>query len=175
MTSATDQTNAPATDPRPSATEAPAETSTPTIAIPAAPLIAAITAAAAIAGGLGHAIAWGVKSTSSVMPQTHTAAAWLGAGAVWAAFIIGLAITRPWRRMAMTRFASMWLVGTGIRFLATLLLGLGLLYSAPRENRALIGLVLAGGYLAVLAAETAAVARALKHVRGHSSAGEIIQ
>ena len=140
--------------------------------IPKAPILVAITCATVGVGLLGHAVVWSIQRFAGGLPDTNPASAWLGAGGVWVAFMVGTYAIRPWRRMPMVRWAALWLVGRGICFVATILAGFVLLYSAPQENRAVIGLVMAGGYLGVLAAETAVVAKALQRDRGDACAGD---
>jgi len=140
--------------------------------IPMAPILGAITIATLAVGLAGHAIVWAIQRFAGGLTGTDPASAWLGAGGVWVAFMAGTFAIRPWRTMPMVRWAALWLAGRGICFIATILAGLVLLYSAPQENRAVIGLVMAGGYLGVLAAETAVVAKALQRDRGDVSAGD---
>lgn len=140
--------------------------------LPMAPILGAITVASVLAGALGHGVVLGIQRLAQGLPSTDPASAWVGAGGVWAAFMAGTFAIRPWRRMPMAKWAALWLAGRGICFVATVLAGLVLLYSAPQENRAVIGLVMAGGYLGVLAAETAVVAKALQRDRGGSGAGD---
>jgi|GEM_PF-2849095 len=140
--------------------------------IPMAPMLAAITCASVGVGLLGHATVWAIQRFAQGLPGANPASAWLGAGGVWIAFMAGTFAIRPWRSMPMARWAALWLAGRGICFVATILAGLVLLYSAPQENRAIVGLVMAGGYLGVLAAETAVVAKALQRDRGDVSAGD---
>jgi len=140
--------------------------------IPMGPILGAITISTVGIGLLGHAVVWAIQRFAQGLPETDAASAWLGAGGVWVAFLVGTFAIRPWREMPMVRWAALWLAGRGICFVATILAGLVLLYSAPRENRAVIGLVIAGGYLGVLAAETAVVAKALQRDRGDVSAGD---
>jgi hypothetical protein len=151
---------------------APTKTTEAIAEIPMAPLLVAITLATLAVGLAGHAGVWAIQRFALGLPSTDPASAWLGAGGVWAAFLAGTFAIRPWRRMPMARWAALWLAGRGICFVATILAGLVLLYSAPQENRAVIGLVMAGGYLGVLAAETAVVAKALQRSRGGSGAGD---
>ena len=151
----------------------PSEASTEAMSsVPRGPILGAITFATVAVGLLGHAIVWGIQRFAGGMPETNPAWAWVGAGAVWVAFMAGTFAIRPWRSMPMTRWAALWLAGRGICFIATILAGVAALYSAPQENRALIGLVMAGGYLGVLAAETAVVAKALQRGRGDVCAGD---
>ncbi|MCB9838067.1 MAG: hypothetical protein H6813_01910 [Phycisphaeraceae bacterium] len=141
--------------------------------IPMAPMLGAITIASVVVGGLGQLVVLGIQRQAQGLEGTDPASAWLGALGVWVAFLAGTFTIRPWRRMPMQRWAALWLAGRGICFVATVLAGVVLLYSAPQENRAVIGLVMAGGYLGVLAAETAVVAKALQRSRGGCDAGEI--
>ncbi len=166
----TDTTGPPATGSV--AAPTPAETGEAMAEVPMWPMLGAITLACAGAGLLGQVVVWAVQRFGGGLAGTDQMAAWVGAGGLWVAFMAGTFAIRPWRVMPMTRWAALWLAGRGICFIATILSGLVLLYSAPQQNRAVIGLVLAGGYLGVLAAETAVVAKALQRGRGGLSAGD---
>lgn len=93
-------------------------------------------------------------------------AAWAGAGTVFVAFLIGLAVIRVWSPRPMQQWATAFLGGHMARFVAAVALAAVLLYSLPPSARAVGGLTFGAGYLTVLLAETWAAARHFRRVLG---------
>jgi len=132
--------------------------------------------AAAGAGALVGVVAW---------PLTALAARWTDSpyvddgsvrgipwalGVVMVAYAVSVLVVRSWIPRPLSRFLLVWMGGRAVCFVAAVAFGALLLYSAPLADRAVIGLVIAAGYMAVLAAESAVLTRRLRRVQAGQSA-----
>jgi hypothetical protein len=101
-------------------------------------------------------VSWSLGPLGVTKPEVSLSAM-LGAGLSAMIMLLGLLAMGPWASRTPSAWSTRWLAATVIRFITTPFLAL-LLYSRPPSAEGFL-LSVAGTYMALLAVETAVVAR----------------
>ncbi len=103
-------------------------------------------------GGLVGLAWWSAVSLGGGSSQ-WAAAGLYAAAVVSAGSVLALLAIRPWKRRSLMSWPFVWLAGSGVRMLITLVLTV-LLYSAFSLDPAALGIAVVTAYLATLLSET---------------------
>lgn len=125
--------------------------------------------AAAVLGGMGMGVVGFLSGRLPALAETSVFAPARAAAAVLTVCAVCTFGWSPWRPRPAARWLMVWLATRAGCVVLTVAVAAALLYSAPPQDRAALGVSVAAAYLAVLAAETAAVGRCLQ--RGRRSTG----
>ncbi len=141
----------------------------PTLCVSVVPMLGAMVGATVAIALLGGVVVGILRGRWEALAESSALAPARGAAVVLTVSVLCTVCWSPWVPRSAGRWVVLWLSTRAACVVLTVAVAGLLLYSAPPQDRAALGVSVAAAYLAVLGAETAAVGRCLR--RGRRSTG----